>query len=66
MKDFFKREKQKLDTHKEKLSSDLVKLSLAYKTSDGGIFENETDAIRRQDTLNNRKLYGEFYDSIYI
>ena len=63
MFNFFKRQKQLNDEYRGKSGvSEVKEINLAYQTSDSHVHTNKEYAEKRQEELNSRVLYGEFYD----
>jgi len=63
MFNFFKRQKQLNDEYRGKSGvSEVKELNLAYQTSDSYVHTNKEYAEKRQEELNARVLYGDFYD----
>lgn len=63
MFNFFKRQKQLNDEYRGKSGvSEVKELNLAYQTSDSHVHTNKEYAEKRQEELNARVLYSEFYD----
>jgi hypothetical protein len=63
MFNFFKRQKQLNDDYRGKSGvSEVKEINLAYQTSDGNVHTNKEYADKRQEELNARVLYGDFYD----
>jgi hypothetical protein len=63
MFNFFKRQKQLNDEYRGKSGvSEVKEINLAYQTSDSHVHTNKEYAEKRQEELNSRVLYSEFYD----